>query len=183
MLRGVRAIAPAVKHFVEEGPLAPLLNLHPGNIKSNPTFREADTEAHFSRLLVFASTNADLNDDHEMNDTESYAAAASSLRASFLKVETIPRGQPTTPPIWHWAVRLPASFITRLRERHAVPLILVAHWCVLLAQAPHYWFIQGWVDQTMHDVTGSLLPEHREWLAWPIDRIQEIQRLKGQEVG
>jgi len=178
MLGGMRAIAPAVRHYVEEGPLAPLLHHHPGNIKSNPTFREAGTESHFSKLLVFASTNADLNDDQDMNDTESFAAAASSLRASYLKVEAIPEGQPMTPPIWHWAVRLPASFVTRLREGHCVPLILVAHWCVLLVQVQHYWFIQGWVDQTMGDLTRCLAQEYREWLDWPNERILEIRRVK-----
>ena len=179
MLRGIRAISPAVKHWVEGGPLAHILSLHPGNIKSAPTFREASTEAHFSKLLVFSSTNADLNEDHEMNDTESYASAASSLRASFLKVEAIPEGGPLTPPIWHWAVRLHASFVTRLSERHVVPLVLVAHWCVLLTEVQHYWWIQGWVDKTMNDIQSCLPRENHEWLDWPAEKIREIRRIKG----
>ena len=179
MSRGVRAIGPAVKHWVERGPLAHVLSLHPGSIKSGPTFREASTEAHFSRLLIFSSTNADLNEDHEMNDTESYACAASSLRASFLKIEAIPEDGPLTPPIWYWAVRLHASFVTRLSERHVVPLVLVAHWCVLLAHVQHHWWIQGWVDQTMDDITNCLPQDYREWLDWPLEKIREIYRNKG----
>ena len=183
MLRGMDAIAPAVKHFVEEGPLAHLLKFHPGNIKSSPTFRDSNTEAHFSKLLIFASTNADLNEDGAMNDTESFAAAASSLRASFLKVEAIPEDQPKTPPIWHWAVRLSSSFLSRLSEGRCVPLVLVAHWCVLLVQVHNYWFIQGWVDHTMSEITSCLGEEHREWLNWPNEKIREIRQMNADKEG
>ncbi|KAL6713443.1 hypothetical protein ACLMJK_008908 [Lecanora helva] len=183
MLRGIRAIDPAVKSFVERGPLAHLASLHPRNIRSNPTFRELSTEDHFSKLLVFSSTNADVNEDYEMSDTESYASAASSLRASFLKVEAVPEGEPMTPPIWHWAVRLHPSFVTRISERQVVPLILTAHWCVLLAQVQHYWFIQGWIDQTMAEIGACLAGEHHGWLDWPRSQIEEIRRMKAERGG
>ena len=183
MLRGVAAIHPAVMHFVEEGPLAPILSIHPGTFKSSPLFRDTHTESHFSKLLVFASTNGDVNDDQQMNDTESYAAAASSLRASFLKVEAIPEGQPTTPPIWAWATRLSATFMIRVGERNAVPLVLVAHWCVLLAQVHHYWFIQGWIDQAMGEITSCLATQFHTWLNWPNAKIQEIRRANAEDGG
>ena len=183
MFRGVRAIRPAVRHFVEDSLLAPLLDLHPGNIKSSPAFREGHTEDHFARLLLFASTNADLNEDDDMNDTESFAAAASSLRVSYLKVEAIPVGQPIAPPIWLWAVRLPGSFIMRVRDRQPVPLVLIAHWCVLLAQIHHYWFIQGWVDRTMNDITRCLPAEHQGWLEWPVKKLREVRNPRSEDTG
>ena len=173
MQRGMRAIFPAVKDVVEQGPLAPALNLAPGNFRSNPTFREPSTEDHFSKLLVFASSNTELDEDQEIDDVESYAAAASSLRATFLKVEAIPDGQPTTPPIWHWAVRLQSSFVQRLAEWRTVPLILVAHWCVLLAGVQRYWFMREWVDQTMGEIGRCLAPEYYSWLEWPEGKIRE----------
>lgn len=175
MLRGIRAISSTVKPFVEQGRLAHLLLLHPGNIKCNPTFSDSTTEAHFARLLIFSSTSSDLNDDQEMDDVESYPAAASSLRASFLKVEAIPDGELITPPIWHWAVRLPTSFIARLDEKHIVPLVLVAHWCVLLVQVHHYWWIQGWVDRKLGEIKGCLPTEYHEWLRWPEEKISGIR--------
>lgn len=175
MLRGSRAINSTIRPFVEQGRLAHLLSLHLGNIKSSPTFSDSTTEAHFARLLIFSSTNSDLNDEQEMDDVENYPAAANSLRASFLKVEATPEGESNTPPIWTWAVRLPASFIVRLGEKHIVPLVLVAHWCVLLAQVHHNWWIQGWVDQKMSEIKGYLPMEYHEWLRWPDDKIREMR--------
>jgi len=175
MLRGIRAISSTVKPFVEQGPLAPMLLLHPGNIKSNSAFSDPITEAHFASLLIFSSTSSDLNDDQGMDDVENYPAAANSLRASFLKVEAIPNGESTTPPIWHWAVRLPTSFIVRLGEKHTVPLILVAHWCVLLVQFDRHWWMRGWVDQKLDEIRYCLPRESHEWMRWPEDQIREIR--------
>lgn len=178
MLRGIRAVSSTVKPFVQQGRLAHLLLLHPGNIKCNPTFSDSTTEAHFARLLIWSSTSSDLNDDLEMDDVENYPAAASSLRASFLKVEAIPKGESATPPIWHWAVRLPTSFIARLGEKHIVPLVLVAHWCVLLVQVRHYWWIQSWVDEQLGEIKACLPTGYQEWLRWPNEQIRDI-RAKG----
>ena len=182
MLRGVRLILEAVRHWVEQGPLAPVLRGYPGHIQSNPTFRDPDTEEHFSKLLVFCSTTPNLNKDTEMDDVEIYAAAASSLRASFLKVESVPEGDPNTPPIWHWAVRLPATFVERLKEQHSVPLVLLAHWCVILLQARHYWWVGSWVNRTMGEIEACINQEHRSWLEWPIEKIKEVrENLRGLE--
>ena len=174
MLRGVRSILPAIRHWVEEGPLAHLLRFYPGNIKSNPTFRDPSMEDHFSKLLIFCSTAPNLNKNTEMEDVENFAAAASSLRTSFLKVESVPDGDSNMALIWHWAVRLPAAFVDRLGQQHPVPLVLLAHWCVLLAQARNYWWVEEWVDQTMREVRDCLPHDSIQWLVWPTEKIQEI---------
>ena len=178
MFRGIRSILPSIRHWVEEGPLAHLLVLYSGHIKSNPTFRDPSTEDHFSKLLIFCSTAPDLNKDTEMDDVENFAAAASSLRASYLKVESVLEGDLYTPPIWHWAVRLPSSFVQRLGERHAVPLVLIAHWCVLLSQARHYWWIGDWLDKTMGEIEACLPQEYSQWLEWPTEKIREINETR-----
>ncbi|KAL2043006.1 hypothetical protein N7G274_004064 [Stereocaulon virgatum] len=174
MLRGVRSILPSVRHWVQEGPLAHLLLLYPGHIKSNPTFRDPSTAEHFSKLLIFCSTAPDLNKDTEMEDVESFAAAASSLRAAYLKVESVLEDNQSTPPIWYWAVRLPSSFVQRLNERHVVPLVLIAHWCVLLSQARHYWWVGDWSDKMMGEIEACLPQEYRHWLEWPTEKIRRI---------
>ena len=174
LFRGVRQILPAVKQWVDQGPLAPLLLYNPNNVRSNPFFQDANINSHFSNLLLFCSTTHDPNNDLE--DVETFAAAASSLRASFLKFESLAEGDPNTPLVWHWAVRLPESFVQRLTEQQVVPLILVAHWCVLLAQVQQYWWIQGWVDQTLGEIEGCIGQDYRLWLDWPADKIREIRQ-------
>lgn len=175
MLRGISAITSAVGPYTKKGVLSSLSVLHPGNIKSNPTFSDPAIETQFSKLLIFSSTTCDLNGDLELNDVCTYAAAASSLRASFLKFESIPEGSTPSPAIWYWAVRLPALFVSRVSEKQVVPLILIAHWCVLLTHVPYLWWIQGWVDQTLSEIEGNLPLEQHQWLRWPHERISGIR--------
>ena len=177
MLRGVRQIIGPVMQWVEKGPLGHLL-LDPSNTRSEPSFPDSDTEAHFSKLLVFSSTTHDLNGRNEIEDVEIFTAAAGSLRASFLKTAAIDIENSDTPPIWHWGVRLPADFVERLADRHVVPLVLVAHWFALLARIQHYWWIEGWVDRSMSVIETSLAEGHRHWLDWPKQQISE--RMKEQ---
>ena len=186
IIRGVRYVVPLIQQWVEEGPLAQLLPFQPGNMKSNHSFNDPDTDHYFQRFLVLCSTNSEMNKTHELEDIEQYAAAASTLRASFLKAESVADGELRTPPIWHWASRLAPEFLQRLGTLHPIPLVLVAHWCVILAQVRQYWWIQGWVDHTMGQIRQCLPREHHEWLEWPTGKIQD-QRGKwikgGNELG
>lgn len=173
MLRGVRSIIAPIRQWVAQGPLGHLLLMNANNIRNEPVFPDPSTEEHFSKLLVFCSTTPDLNGHTEMEDVENFAAAASSLRASFLKVAAVASDVPNTPPIWHWGVRLPYSFTERLADRHVVPLILVAHWCSLLSQIQHYWWVKSWVDRNMEEIEACLPQKYHHWLEWPKQHIQE----------
>lgn len=185
LLRGIGGIDPVVRALVQKGPLAPLLHISDvvTSQRSKPTFSDPTTESHFSRLLVFCSTTSSTSGTNEFQDVEMFSAAASSLRVSFLKAESTPLGDPNTPPIWTWSVRLPAAFTERLAEGGVVPLVLVAHWCVLLAKIRHYWWIQEWVDRTMEEIT-RVFPrgEYEGWLKWPVDNIRNIRAAEGGRV-
>lgn len=173
IMRGIRYVIPPIQQWVEEGPLVQLLSLNPGNMKSNHSFSDPEDDRYFQRFLVLCSTSSDMNKTHEYEDIEQYAAAASTLRASFLTAESIADGTLKTRPIWHWACRLAPEFVQRLGKLHPIPLVMVAHWCVILAQIRQYWWIQGWVDHTMGQIQECLPPEFGEWLEWPTKKIQE----------
>ena len=172
-IRGIRYVLPPIQQWVEEGPLAPLLSFRPGNMKSNHSFNDLDTDRYLQRVLVLCSTSSDMNKTHEFEDIEQDAAAASTLRVSFLQAESVADGAPRTPHIWHWASRLTPEFLQRLGKLHPIPLLLVAHWCVILAQIPQDWWIHGWVDQTMAHVQKYLPMDYHEWLEWPTKTIQK----------
>lgn len=173
IIRGIRYVVPPIQQWVEEGPLAQLLSFHPGNMKSNLSFNDPDTDGYFQKFLVLCSTSSDMEKTNEIEDIEQDAAAASTLRASFLMAESIAGDAPVTPPVWHWACRLAPEFLQRLEKVHPIPAVLVAHWCVIVSQIRQHWWIQGFVDHVMGQIHDYLSREYHEWLDWPVKRIQE----------
>lgn len=177
MLQGVRLMIKPIQQWVAQGPLGYILLMDQGNVGSEPTFSDPSTEEHFSKLLIFCSTTPSVNRQTELDDMENFAAAASSLRASFLKAAAGTSDSPNTPAIWRWAVRVSYSFTDRLAERHVVPLVLVAHWCSLMSQlaliSVSTWWIEGWVDRNMEEIGSSMPQEYHHWLEWPKKHIQE----------
>lgn len=172
-IREIRYVLPHIQQWVEEGPLAPLLSFHPGNVKTNHSFNDVDNDCYLQKVLVLCSTGSDMNNTNEIEDIEQYAAAASILRVSLLQAESVADGAPRKPQIWHWASRLTPEFLQNLGKLHPIPLVLVAHWCVILAQIPQEWWIQGWVDHTMARIQKHLPKEYHEWLDWPTKKIEE----------
>lgn len=174
LLRNNGSIIPSVRHWVEKGLLAPLLETSAGNIQSSPQFPDHSVNAHFSDLLVFCSTTSS-SGPTGLEDMENFAAAASSLRSSFLKVESMAGGESNTPLSWQWAVRLPPAFVDRLADLDAVPLVLLTHWCVLLVQIRPYWWIQGWVKQQISEIMQVMPDQYRHWLNWPLGSIKHLE--------
>ena len=174
ILRSLRNVMPFIRGWVEGGPLAPLLNMQSSSRSSPQRHREHNTEEHWSNLLLFASTTSTAG-PKELEDIEICSAAASSLRASYSKLDGASEGEFNAPPIWHWAVRLPGDFVDRLAQLDAVPLVLVAHWCALLPQPRQYWWTREWVDRTMGDIRVVLPEKYRSWLDWPTEKIKSLR--------
>lgn len=172
LLRGIRNVGPSIIHWVAKGPLAPLLHFQPENFRVEPDFADTERKEYFSRLLLFCSTTcpADAND---LEALECFAGAASSLRVTFLKVEAVTDDNLASPPIWHWAMGLSRTFVKGLEELAAVPLILIAHWCALLPRAKNYWWAHTWVEQTMKEIQDCIPEEHRHWLDWPHNQLEQ----------
>ena len=168
LLRSIRTITAFTNGWVQPGPLSPLLNMSPHR------FRQHDTDEHWAKLLLFASTTFTVG-PKEMEDLEICSAAASLLRASLSKVDSRSDGDCNALPMWHWAARLPEEFIDRLEQSDAVPLILVAHWCALLPQTEQYWWTREWVDSTMRNIKAVLPEKYLPWLDWPSEEIRGLR--------
>ena len=175
VIRGIRNMVPYIQQWVEAGPLSHLLSLHTVHAQSSYSFNDINTDRYFEKFLLLCSTSSDLNKPHEFEDIEQYAAAASTLRASFLTARSVEDGAQRTPHFWHWASRLPPEFVQRLGKLHPISLVLVAHWCVILAQVRQYWWIEGWVGHTMRQIRDHLPMEYHKWLEWPTNNIREQQ--------
>lgn len=74
-----------------------------------------------------------------------------------------------------WLFRTTEDFLDRLQQRDPVPMIIYAHFVVLIRVLERFWYMQGWTHHVMSGIWELLPPEHRAWLDWPIKRIGWIR--------
>lgn len=74
-----------------------------------------------------------------------------------------------------WLFRMTDSFLERLQQRDPIPMIIYAHFVVLMRALEQFWYMQGWTHHVMGGVWESLPPEHRAWLDWPITKVGWIK--------
>ncbi|KAF5003632.1 hypothetical protein FDECE_9838 [Fusarium decemcellulare] len=68
-----------------------------------------------------------------------------------------------------WSLSLSAEFMDLVRQRHPVALGILAHYCVVLHHAGlAHWFLGGWGRPVLLDIYGSLDPEWRCLVEWPM---------------
>lgn len=79
-----------------------------------------------------------------------------------------------------WPVKVSEDFIKLLSRREPEGLILLAHQCVLLKRDEDCWFMKGHASRLISTIKDSMGKQWLPWLDWPIQRIEEIDRLNRQ---
>jgi hypothetical protein len=74
-----------------------------------------------------------------------------------------------------WLYRMTDSFLERLQQRAPVPLIIYAHFAVLMRALEQFWYMQGWTHHVISGIWELTPREHRAWLDWPIKRVGWIK--------
>lgn len=74
-----------------------------------------------------------------------------------------------------WLFRMSDDFLERLQQRNPIPMIIYAHFVVLIRVLEQFWYMQGWTHHVMGGIWDLLPREHRPWLDWPIKRIGWIK--------
>lgn len=73
--------------------------------------------------------------------------------------------------LYLWPVRVSHGYLSLLKQRHPIALILLAHYCVLLQPLDAHWYMRGYTKKLMCHIQGQLCQEWRPWLQWPLEAI------------
>jgi hypothetical protein len=66
-----------------------------------------------------------------------------------------------------WLYCLSDEFVSNLKEKQPIPLLLLAHFTVLLQTLDAVWFMKGWAVHVLQGVSEILDSSWEEWLRWP----------------
>lgn len=70
--------------------------------------------------------------------------------------------------VFAWLYRMSDGFLERLQQRCPIPLVIYAHFVVLMHEMERFWYMKGWTHHVMGGIHEALLPEYRTWIKWPV---------------
>ena len=83
----------------------------------------------------------------------------------------LPRSQLEVGVALRWMSLVPVEFMTLLKERSTIALILLAHFVVLFANFGDVWFLQGWCEHALVRIEAIVGEQGTEGLKWPWEQL------------
>jgi len=66
-----------------------------------------------------------------------------------------------------WPARISMEYLDLLRRKEPAALVLLAHYCILLAPLEKSWYMSGFRRRLLHRIYFQLDEDWRKWLDWP----------------
>ncbi|RYC58486.1 hypothetical protein CHU98_g7713 [Xylaria longipes] len=66
-----------------------------------------------------------------------------------------------------WPASVTDGFVTALREKEPVALLVYIYWCVIMHRAPRRWYANGWHQRVAVAAMSKIGPGYRALLEWP----------------
>jgi hypothetical protein len=70
-----------------------------------------------------------------------------------------------------WLYKMSDDFLDRLQQRQTIPLIIYAHFVVLMHEMERFWYMKGWTHHVMRGIFEALSREETAWIRWPMARV------------
>ncbi|KAF2676287.1 hypothetical protein K458DRAFT_380032 [Lentithecium fluviatile CBS 122367] len=70
--------------------------------------------------------------------------------------------------VFAWLYKMQEGFLEALQRHDAVPLVLYAHFAVLMNDMETFWYMRGWTAHVLGGIWGILRDEDRVWIRWPM---------------
>ncbi|KAK9326114.1 hypothetical protein V1517DRAFT_312762 [Lipomyces orientalis] len=67
-----------------------------------------------------------------------------------------------------WPIFIPHAYVTLLKSREPMALVILAHYCVILRWVDWSWFLTGWGEKVIREIYQCLDASWRPCIQWPI---------------
>ncbi|ETS78054.1 hypothetical protein PFICI_10116 [Pestalotiopsis fici W106-1] len=160
--RGVSAVTGQSWHILRHSGISRIMDaIEAGDQLYRQQLGDTDNECSKLSKLVHAST-----DKLGAGSFKACQEAVDVLHWVFGVRRTVPEPFPTH-IILAWPIRISAEFIELLEQRQPIPLIILAHWAVLLYFDRDFWVFGDAGRQIVRPILGYLGSYWDEWLDLP----------------
>lgn len=153
------------------GPMAPLAPSGEPKPLTGPTFLRdgfprVDWVEHFERL---GNLVAETSGENHGVYSKSFSALRGIYAATYGDREGGYDGPPENQFVHGWLYRVENEYVSLLRGREPLALILLAHFALLLGTMDD-WYLKGWVEHLLAR-TRDYVPESlSHWVRWPAEQ-------------
>jgi hypothetical protein len=158
MFRGVRTTLESLDPGTFRRSLAPNLRTKTGplpELKPPPAY-----EAPLGELLAYVKSSS------ITSQLESNLYSHEVLKESYHKRYNGIDGEYHV--VFAWLYKMEEEFLEALQKHSAVPLVLYAHFTVLMNDMEGSWYMRGWTAHVLGGIWGILRDEDRIWIRWPM---------------
>ncbi|KAL1969762.1 hypothetical protein VTN77DRAFT_8315 [Rasamsonia byssochlamydoides] len=120
------------------------------------------------KIASIFKLNADL--ERTGFSVEEQAACEHAISELSVSFEKIYSGLDSV-TVFRWPVVLKPLYISLLRDRRPMAIVVLAHYCILLHTLDNRWWLKGWTHQLLHSIYSLLDSSWREFIRWPIEAI------------
>ncbi|PQE20707.1 C6 zinc finger protein [Rutstroemia sp. NJR-2017a BBW] len=166
LLRGLRSISDVSYEIIQNGPLAPMFSAgaRRAQLRENPGPYEDFYNLNQLQQYVKASSG-------DPEDTESYMQAIDELRKSLSVLFTVGPAEYEVTDLFIWPYKVPGRYLSLLRRREQLALIVYAYFCIPMKRLDSHWWIQGWAIHLIRQIYALLNPENRLWIQGVIEEV------------
>ncbi|KAK9238659.1 hypothetical protein V1525DRAFT_400653 [Lipomyces kononenkoae] len=163
LLRGVYGILHTAWDYIEKGQLGPVVR-EARAISERTVADEAREALPAMEYLDEVNSNASLDTDAK----EAYGVSIRKLRDCFQKLNA--RCQQVRTAM-SWPITVPPAYISLLKSRQPMALVILAHYCVILSWVDWCWWLTGWGERVIREIYRCLDARWRLSIQWPIKMV------------
>jgi hypothetical protein len=166
LLQGVRVVLQSATPWVEQGPLAPLLQRGADRQKNMPTHSLLIPIAFDEALSCLEKHNERIS--QSVQNREMYDTAIQALRDCLQKLASNPGDRAAA---LTWLVFLEGSYVSSLKSNQPLALVILAHYGVVLHGLREHWFVQAFGVRVIEVIHLNLSEEWKPLVYWPMQQV------------
>ena len=160
LIRGVKTVLHSAREWIAQGTLGALVDYN-----WDPTTLALPEEARLAFDKLF-DMNARETRDISIRDL--YDTTIQDLKHAF-EIHTVVKGDPGL--VFTWLIVVQESYVTQLRKKEPMALIILAHYAVLLHTSNGQWWLEDRGIHLVHSIHQLLPPEWLSAIDWPREAV------------
>ncbi|PVI07444.1 hypothetical protein DM02DRAFT_703444 [Periconia macrospinosa] len=157
LFRGIRTTAEALEdRFVASKMVAPSISRKGKPLALDPPFEYKQALAELRDYITHNSSPSLLSDN-----IESYDILSNCYHNRYEGIDC------EYHMAFAWLYKMKEDFINAMQRHESIPLVIYAHFVVLMGDLERFWYMKGWTSHVMGGIWEVMREEDRIYIRWP----------------